>query len=209
MDTSGRAFTLFAHALPSARGNGEPVTGHLTLAPETAICTMIAAEDEDLFLTGADNGYGYIIKFSDFLTHFKNGKAVITLSSNDLPVPPLPISDVNSDRVAAITTGGRLLIFPVDQLPRLKKGKGNKIIHIPGSGKGPNQPEKLKLLKILPLNSNLVIYSGKHFLRLTPGNQQDYTSTRGRRGKLLPRGYRNVNNLEIIPIQPATHDTDS
>ncbi len=208
IDTSGRAYTLFSHALPSARGNGEPVTGHLTLAPDTNICYMIAAEDEDLFLNSADNGYGYIIKFSDFLTHFKNGKAVITLSPNDLPMAPLPISDVNSDNVAAITTDGRMLIFPVNQLPHMKKGKGNKIIHISASGKNQNHPVKLKFLKILPLNSKLVIYSGKHFLRLTPGNQQNYTSTRGRRGKLLPRGYRKVNDLEIIPIQPATDDTD-
>ncbi|NDY70604.1 DNA topoisomerase IV subunit A [Desulfobacter hydrogenophilus] len=208
IDTSGRAYTLFAHVLPSARGNGEPVTGHLTLAPDTTIYTMIAAEDDDLFLNGADNGYGYIIKFSDFLTNFKNGKAVITLSQNDVPMAPLPIPDVNSDSIAAITTSGRMLIFPVNQLPRLKKGKGNKIIHIPASGKSQNSPEKLKFLKILPLSSNLVIYSGKHFLRLTPGNQQDYTSTRGRRGKLLPRGYRNVDHLEIISPQPARDDTD-
>ena len=208
IDTSGRAYTLFSHTLPSARGNGEPVTGHLTLAPDTTICHMIAAEDEDLFLNCADNGYGYIIKFSDFLTNFKNGKAVITLSQNDLPMAPLPIPDVNSDNVAAITTSGRMLIFPVSQLPRLKKGKGNKIIHIPASGKSQNNPEKLKFLKILPLNSKLVIYSGKHFLRLTPGNQQNYTSTRGRRGKLLPRGYRKVDDLEIIPTQPETDDTD-
>ena len=208
IDTSGRAYTLFSHDLPSARGNGEPVTGHLTLAPDTTICYMLAAEDDDLFLNGADNGYGYIIKFSDFLTNFKNGKAVITLSQNDLPMAPLSIPDINSDNVAAITTSGRMLIFPVSQLPRLKKGKGNKIIHIPASGKSQNHPEKLKFLKILPLNSKLVIYSGKHFLRLTPGNQQNYTSTRGRRGKLLPRGYRKVDNLEIIPTRPATDDTD-
>ncbi|MDX9965063.1 DNA gyrase subunit A, partial [Desulfobacter postgatei] len=208
IDTSGRAYTLFSHALPSARGNGEPVTGHLTLAQDTSICYMITGEDEDLFINGADNGYGYIIKFSDFFTNFKNGKAVITLSENDLPIAPLPIPDVNSDSVAAITTGGRMLIFPVNQLPHLKKGKGNKIIHIPVSGKSKNHPEKLKFLKILPLSSNLVIYSGKHLLRLTPGNQQDYTSTRGRRGKLLPRGYRNVDDLEIIPTRPATDDTD-
>jgi len=208
IDTSGRAYTLFAYALPSARGNGEPVTGHLTLAPDTTICYMVAAGDGDLFLTGGDHGYGYIIKFSDFLTNFKNGKAVITLSGDDLPFAPLPIPDVNSDNVAAITTSGRMLIFPVSQLPHLKKGKGNKIVHIPASGKGQNQSEKLKFLKILPLSSNLVIHSGKHLLRLTPGNQQDYTSTRGRRGKLLPRGYRNVDDLEIIPIQPVTDDTD-
>lgn len=103
----------------------------------------------------------------------------------------------------AVTNRGRLLIFGLDQLPRLKKGKGNKIIHIPKPGQKDKDPEKLSFLAILPLEANIVIHSGKHFLRLGPGNQADYTGMRGRRGKLLPRGYRNVDRLEIIPIHPA------
>ncbi len=208
IDTTGRSYTLFSHALPSARGNGEPVTGHLTLAPDAVIGHMLSAQEEDLFLVGADNGYGFIIKFNDFLTNYKNGKALITVPKDCLPVDPLLIPDINKDNVLAVTNRGRMLIFSINQLPRLKKGKGNKIIHIPSPGKGQTDREKLKFLKILPLNSNLVIHAGKHFLRLTPGNQTDYESTRGRRGKLLPRGYRTVDNIEIIPLQPPDN-TDS
>ena len=208
IDTTGRTYTLFSHALPSARGNGEPVTGHLTIAPNAVIRHMLSAEQEDLFLVSADNGYGFIIKFNDFLTNYKNGKALITLTKGSLPIDPLFIPDITKDNVIAVTSQGRVLIFSINELPRLKKGKGNKIIHIPASGKGASDSEKLKFLKILPLNSNLVIHAGKHFLRLTPGNQTDYISARGRRGKLLPRGYRNVDNIEIVPIQQPD-DTDS
>ena len=208
IDNSGRSYTLFSHTLPSARGNGEPVTGHLTLAPDTAIRHMISGETGDLYLVGSNAGYGFMIEFSDFLTNYKNGKALINLKQGQEPLEPQPVPDVDSDAVLAITSKGRLLIFQLNQLPRLKKGKGNKIIHIPKQAKDDSDPEQLKFLKILPLNSNLVIHAGKHFLRLSPGNQTDYTGMRGRRGKLLPRGYRNVDSIEINPIQPAD-DTNS
>ncbi len=203
LDNTGRSYTLYSHALPSARSNGEPLTGHLTLAPDTAICYMVSGEEEDLYLMASDSGYGFIIEFTDFLTHYKNGKAVISLRPEQLPVPPEPVPDIKTDNVLAITSRGRLLIFELNQLPRLKKGKGNKIIHIPRADRKETDPEKLKFLKILPLNSNLVIHAGKHFLRLGPGNQKDYTGMRGRRGKLLPRGYRNVDTIDVIPVQPA------
>ncbi len=208
IDNTGRSYTLFPHVLPSARSNGEPVTGHLTLAPETAIRHMLSGEAQDLYLVSSDSGYGFIIEFSDFLTNYKNGKAVITLQKEQDPLEPKPVPDIESDNVLAITSKGRLLIFELNQLPRLKKGKGNKIIHIPKQGKDESEPEQLNFLKILPLNSNLVIHAGKHFLRLSPGNQMDYTGMRGRRGKLLPRGYRNVDSIEVLPVQPAD-DTNS
>jgi len=203
LDNTGRSYTLFSHVLPSARSNGEPVTGHLTLAPDTAITHMVSGEEKDLYLMGSDNGYGFIMGFNDFLTNYKNGKAVISLKPDQLPVRPEPVPDIATDNVLAVTSRGRLLIFELNQLPRLRKGKGNKIIHIPRSDQDDSHPEKLKFLKILPLNSNLVIHAGKHFLRLSPGNQEDYIGMRGRRGKLLPRGYRNVEAIEVIPIQPA------
>ncbi|MEH0021044.1 MAG: DNA topoisomerase IV subunit A [Desulfobacter sp.] len=207
IDNTGRSYTLLSHTLPSARGNGEPVTGHLTLAPDTMIRHMVSGEPQDLFLVSSDRGYGFIMEFSEFLTNYKNGKAVITLKDDQSPLRPEPIPHIESDNVLAVTSKGRLLIFKLDQLPRLKKGKGNKIIHIPKPGKDESAPEKLKLLKILPLESILVIHSGKHFLRLNPGNQADYTGMRGRRGKLLPRGYRNVDTIEVLPVQPADNTT--
>ncbi|WDP88591.1 MAG: DNA topoisomerase IV subunit A [Desulfobacter sp.] len=203
LDNTGRSYTLYSHTLPSARGNGEPVTGHLTLTPGSTIHHMVAGEDKDLFLMASDRGYGFIMAFSDYLTNYKNGKAVLTLQKDQSPLPPQRVPDMEKDNVLAVTTMGRLLIFKLNELPRLKKGKGNKIIHLPLPLKNEARPEKLKFLKILPLNSNLVIHAGKHFLRLSPGNQADYTGMRGRRGKLLPRGYRNVDTVEVIPVQPV------
>jgi len=200
LDNTGRSYTLFSHTLPSARSNGEPVTGHLTMAPGAAICYMMSGEAQDLYLVASDKGYGFVMEFNDFLTNYKNGKAVISLQKGQLPISPRPVPSIDTDNVLAVTSRGRLLIFELNQLPRLKKGKGNKIIHIPKAAPEETQPEILKFLKILPLNSNLVIHAGKHFLRLSPGNQQDYTGMRGRRGKLLPRGYRNVETIEVIPI---------
>lgn len=203
LDNGGRSYMLFSHALPSARGNGEPLTGHLSLQPDTSIKFMLSQENTDLFLVGSDNGCGFIIQFSDFLTNYKNGKAVISIKEGFNLLVPKQLYDLETDRIVAITSQGRLLIFPINQLPRLKKGQGNKIINIPKKQLNAEDPEKLKLLKILPLNSNLVIHSGKHFLRLNPGNQADYTGMRGYRGKKLPRGYQSVDKIEVIPVKSA------
>jgi len=203
LDNFGRSYMLFSHALPSARGNGEPLTGHLSLQPGTVFKFMLTREEDSFFLVGSDNGYGFIIKFSDFMTTYKNGKAVISIKEEFQLLAPEPVSDLEQDNIVAVTTQGRLLIFPLNQLPKLKKGIGNKIITIPKKELNLKDPEKLKFLKILPLHSYLVIHSGKHFLKLSPGNQTDYTGMRGYRGKKLPRGYQNVDNLEVIPIKTA------
>ncbi|MCK4767631.1 MAG: DNA topoisomerase IV subunit A [Desulfobacula sp.] len=202
LDNTGRSYMLFSHSLPSARSNGEPLTGHLSIQPNAFIKFMLSGESENHFLVGSDSGYGFIIKFSDFLTHFKNGKAVITLKPNHQLLHPDKVVDLGKDTIAAVTSKGRLLIFALDQLPNLIKGQGNKIISIPKKELRSTNPEMVKLLKILPLNANLVIYSGRHFLKLNPANQKDYTGMRGHRGKKLPRGYQNVDHVEIVVIKP-------
>jgi topoisomerase-4 subunit A len=203
IDNTGRSFMLYSHDLPSARGNGEPLTGHLSLTPGSQIQCMISGDDTDYYLVGSDNGYGFIIQFSDFMTQYKNGKAVIHLKPGFSLLAPDPICDLQNDCVAAVTKKGRLLIFPLNQLPCLKKGQGNKIISIPKKDLLKNGADRLIFLKILPPESHLVIHSGKHFLRLSPGNQTDYSGKRGHRGKLLPRGYQNVNRVDVIPIEPV------
>jgi len=200
LDSSGRSYTLYPHVLPSARSNGEPLTGHLSLQPDVRICCMLSQTDTTHFLVGSDSGYGFIIQFSDFLTHFKNGKSVITLKKHAVPMRPQPILDLETDAVAAVTTKGRMLIFPLQELPRLKKGQGNKIITIPKKEWTSPDPEKLKFLKILPYHSNLVIHAKKHSLHLDVDRQADYTGMRGHRGRLLPRGYRKVDTVEVISM---------
>lgn len=202
LDNTGQSYMLFSHTLPSARGNGEPLTGHLSIQPNAYIKFMLSAENDNHFLMGSDNGYGFIIKFDDLLTNYKNGKAVVSLKKNHELLKPEIVIDLEKDSIAAVTSVGRLLIFKLRQLPNLKKGQGNKIISIPGKTLNATTPETLAFLKILPLNANLLIYSGRHCLNLSPGNQKDYTGMRGRRGKKLPRRYQNVDHVEIVPIEP-------
>ena len=208
LDNTGRSYMLFSHTLPSARSNGEPLTGHLSIQSNAHIKFMLSAENNNHFLMGSDNGYGFIVKFDDFLTNYKNGKAIVTLKENHELLNPEAVIDLEKDSIAAITSKGRLLIFKLRQLPNLKKGKGNKIISIPKKELKSTTPEILSFLKILPLNANLFIYSGRHFLKLSPGNQKDYTGMRGHRGKKLPRGYQNVDRVEIIPIEPNGDSAD-
>ncbi|WP_029725149.1 DNA topoisomerase IV subunit A [Desulfotignum balticum] len=197
LDSTGRSYTLYSHVLPSARSNGEPLTGHLSLQNNARICFMLSETLASHFLMASDTGYGFIIQFSDFLTHFKNGKSVITLKNDAVLMPPCPVTMLETDAVAAVTTKGRMLIFPLNELPRLKKGQGNKLITIPRKEQISPDPEKIKFLTTLPLHANIVIHSKKHSLVLKPGNQADYVKKRGTRGKLLPRGYRSVDKLEV------------
>ncbi|MCF8112436.1 MAG: DNA topoisomerase IV subunit A [Desulfotignum sp.] len=199
LDSFGRSYTLYTHVLPSARSNGEPLTGHLSLQNTARVSFMLSETQSEYFLVGSDTGYGFVIKFSDFLTNFKNGKAVVTLKKQSALMPPQPVTALETDTIVAVTTKGRMLIFPLGEMPQLKKGQGNKIITIPRKERISTDPEKLKFLKILPLYSNLVIHSKKHSFVLKKGNQADYTGIRGHRGKRLPRGYRNVDKLEVIP----------
>jgi topoisomerase-4 subunit A len=200
-DNTGRSYMLYSHTLPSARGNGEPLTGHLSITAEAHIKFMLSGEDSNHFLMGSDKGYGFIVKFNDLLTNYKNGKAIVTLKENNQLLHPQKIIDLEKDHIAAVTSLGRLLIFTLNQLPNLQKGMGNKIISIPKKELHSSDGERLKFLKILPLGSILVIHSGKHFFKLTPGNQKDYTGMRGHRGKKLPRGFQNVNKVEIMLIK--------
>ncbi|MCG8639288.1 MAG: DNA topoisomerase IV subunit A [Desulfobacterales bacterium] len=206
LDNTGRSFVLFSHSLPSARGNGEPLTGHLTLQPQAKIEYMLSGEEDRHFLVASNAGYGFVIKFSDFLTQYKNGKAVVTLKDRFELLEPEPIADLETDRIAAISSKGRLLIFGLNELPCLKKGLGNKIISIPKKEWNSDDPEYLKFLKILPLHANLVVHSGKHFVRLSPGNQMDYTGKRGHRGRKLPRGYQNVSRVDVLAGKKSGED---
>ncbi|MFU8768965.1 MAG: DNA topoisomerase IV subunit A, partial [Desulfotignum sp.] len=197
LDSQGRSYSLYPHVLPSARSNGEPLTGHLSLPNAVRICFMLSEIEGTCFLMSADTGYGFVVQFSDLLTPFKNGKAVVTLKNGAALMPPQPVKRLDTDAVVAVTTRGRMLIFPLGELPQLKKGQGNKIITIPRKERTASDPEKLKFLKILPLRADIVIQSKKHSLALNAGNQADYAGMRGQRGKLLPRGYRDVDRLEI------------
>ncbi|MCP3898323.1 MAG: DNA topoisomerase IV subunit A, partial [Desulfobacteraceae bacterium] len=199
LDSNGRSYSIPCHTLPSARGFGEPITGRLTLKQGAHIQYILTNKNDALIFLSSDQGYGFITKFSNFITKNRNGKALINIPENGKLLPPQLINDMDNQIMAAVTTKGRLLLFPVSQMPQLDKGKGNKIIAIPKKELESSEPEKLKLLKILPDNENLVILTKRDSLILNKGNQENYVGKRAQRGKKLPRGYQVIKSLKVEP----------
>ncbi|MBU1168827.1 MAG: DNA topoisomerase IV subunit A [Proteobacteria bacterium] len=197
LDSTGRTYAIQAHALPSARGQGEPVTGRMNIPPEATVCDALMGEPEDLVLMASDAGYGFIASLSDLYTKNRNGKVVLSLPDQAQPLKPIKIKEMTSNLLAAISNEGRMLLFPLKDLPTLARGKGNKIINI-SSRRAKAREELLQTLFIIPPDSQLIIYSGKRHFTLKEGNLASYVGSRGLRGKKLPRGYQKVDNYEII-----------
>ncbi len=194
LDAAGRTYSLAAHTLPSARGYGEPLTGRFSLPPGATFTAVVMAPPDHLLLLASDAGYGFITRFEDLTTRNVKGKALISLPEGARPLPPLPVAATAGHLLAAVTTEGRMLVFPLDKLPTLSKGKGNKIIHIPTKRAAARQ-ELLSHLCIVTEADALTIFAGKRFFKLTAGNLAQYVAERGRRGKKLPRGFQNVDRL--------------
>ncbi len=187
LGSDGRSYSLESHSLPSARSQGEPITGRLNITAGTNMRQVVMGEDEQLWLVGSDAGYGFVCKGSDLLSKNRSGKALVNLPQNSEIMPPKSIADLDSDEILAITNLGRMLLFPIKDLPQLGKGKGNKIINIPAA-KSKEREEYLSHLISLPKESTLTLYAGKRKLGLKQSDLDNFRGERGRRGSLLPRG---------------------
>jgi topoisomerase-4 subunit A len=154
----------------------------------------LLGQDDDLYVMASTTGYGFVVTLNDLYTRQKAGKVVITLSSGGVALPPLPITDLASDLLAVVSMTGRLLIFPLAQLPRLPRGKGYKLITAPA------EPEEaptatIAALTCLPAHQPLTLYCGQRHLTLKSSDIVRYTSARGQRGTKLPRGFQRVDRL--------------
>jgi topoisomerase IV subunit A len=196
LDTTGRAYSLPAHTLPSARGYGEPLSGRLVVPPKASFTAVLMGEPKQMLLMASDAGYGFLTHLADLVTKNQKGKAIQTLPKGSLPLTPLRIKNMDDTFLAAITNEGRLLLFPISDLPVIPKGKGNKIIQIPPK-RARQRQELLTFLLPVPNGSTLTIFAGKRHFRLTFGNLMDFAGERGRRGKKLPRGFQNVDRVEV------------
>ena len=205
-DTTGRSYAIDPITLPSARGQGEPLTGKLTLPPGATVEHMLMEGDDQKLLMASDAGYGFVCTFNDLVARNRAGKALITLPDNAHVMPPLVIDD-ESDMLLAITAAGRMLMFPVSDLPQLSKGKGNKIINIPAAEAAAGQ-DGLAHLFVLPPQSTLTIHVGKRKIKLRPEELQKVTGERGRRGSLM-RGLQKIDRVEIdSPRRAAAGDSE-
>ncbi len=196
IDSTGRSYSLAAHSLPSARGQGEPLTGRLTPPPGASFECVLLPEDDALYVIASDAGYGFVVKGEDLQAKNKAGRALLSLPAGARVIAPRSLDSRDEDWLAAVTTEGRLLVFPVRDLPQLGKGKGNKIIGIPGD-RVASREEYLIDLAVLPAGATLVLQAGKRTLSLRADDLEHYKGERGRRGNKLPRGFQRVESLVV------------
>ncbi|MCO7057910.1 DNA topoisomerase IV subunit A [Pseudomonas juntendi] len=196
IDSTGRSYSLAAHSLPSARGQGEPLTGRLTPPPGATFDCVLLPEDDALYVVASDAGYGFVVKGEDLQAKNKAGKGLLSLPNGAKVMTPRPVANREQDWLAAVTTEGRLLVFKVSDLPQLGKGKGNKIIGVPGD-RVASREEFVTDLAVVADGATLVLQAGKRTLSLKPDDLEHYKGERGRRGSKLPRGFQRVDSLQV------------
>ena len=195
-DSTGRAYSLPTHQLPSARGQGEPLTGRIAPPSGATFEGLMTGTEHQKFLLATDAGYGFVAKFSDLIAKNKAGKAVLSLPKGSQVMPPVIVPERQNLLVAAATSEGRLLVFPLADLPELAKGKGNKIIGIP-SARAQAREELLVGLLVFGDGDVVQVQSGRQYLKLKLSDLENYRGERGRRGNRLPKGFQKVSGLAI------------
>jgi topoisomerase-4 subunit A len=196
LDSTGRAYTVASHNLPSARGQGEPVTGRINPPSGASFEGMMMGAEDQLYLLASDAGYGFVAKLGDLQTKNRSGKAAISLPKGGLVLQPSTIHSVEGSWVAAVTNEGRLLAFPLADLPQLARGKGNKIIGIP-SARVQSREEFVVAVQVISEKDSLLVYAGKRHIKLKFSELEHYRGERGRRGNKLPRGFQKVDAMSI------------
>ena len=198
MDSTGRTYCLLAHKLPSARGHGEPLSSGLNPPPGATWAGVLMGGPEDLYLIASDAGYGLVVKLGDLLTDRRAGKAVLKVPKGAKALPPRRVMGYQDDWLAAVTNTGRIIVFAVGDLPQMEKGKGDKILGIPGA-KVQKREEYLIGIAVFKEGQQLMLRTGKGELKLRSGNDIDqYVSERGLRGSKLPRGHQKVKEIEAL-----------
>lgn len=195
-DSEGKVYSLPGHVLPSARGQGEPLTGKLNPAEGALFEAMVGGEPEQKVLLASDAGYGFVATISDLYVKNRNGKACIKLPENSLILAPRIVPDRSDLFVACATSVGRLLMFSIAELPELSRGKGNKLISIP-SAKAASREEYVIDVQLLSEDDALTVHAGKRHFTLKGADLAHYKGERGRRGNRLPRGLQNVTHLQV------------
>jgi topoisomerase-4 subunit A len=194
IDSSGRSFSCEAHLLPSARTQGEPLTGRFSLVAGETVDQVLMAKDEQAMLLASDAGYGFICRFADLVSRNKNGKAVLNLPTGAKILPPCLVHNHDTDQLVVVSNEGRMLIFPVKDLPELAKGKGNKMISIP-TLRAQSREEYVVAAAVVAEGLPITLSAGKRKLTLKAADLEHYRGERGRRGNKLPRGLQRVDAI--------------
>ena len=194
VDSTGRVYSVIAGTLPSARGQGEPLSSRFKPPDGAAFCGAMIGDNEQKYLLASDAGYGFIATLSDLVSRNKAGKAVLRVPAGGKAVVPAPVPRDKECLIAAVSSIGRLLLFEMEELPELAKGKGNKLINIPGP-KYKSGEEKMVAAAGVPEDGHLEVYTGTRKMTIKWNDLDDYYGDRALRGTLLPKGWRKVERL--------------
>lgn len=194
LDSTGRSYSTLAHTLPSARGNGEPLTGRFSPAAGASFQALVTGDNDTRFVLASSHGYGFVTRFENLTGRQKAGKSMLSLTPGSVVVQPVAVSDAAKDRIVAVTSAGHLLAFPVAELPELDKGKGNKLIEIPKAKRG---TERVVAIAVVSPGGTLQVKSGSRTMSLSFKDLDEYLGARASRGGLLPRGWQKVDALSV------------
>jgi topoisomerase-4 subunit A len=194
IDSTGRVYSVIAQTLPSARGQGDPLSGRFKPPDGAEFCGTMIGEPTDRWLLASDAGYGFIATLEDLVSRNKAGKSILRVPAGGRAVVPASVPADRECLIAAVSSIGRLLLFEMDDLPELAKGKGNKLINIPGK-KYQSGEEKMVAATVLPEDGNLLIHTDSRTMTLKWNDVDDYYGERALRGSLLPKGWRKVVRL--------------
>lgn len=195
IDSTGRTYAVPAHTLPSARGQGEPLTGKLTPPGGAHFCGVMTGDANQLYLLSTTHGYGFIVKLEDCITRNKKGKTLLRVPAGADVLPPVAVNDLEHDWVAAASSEGHLLFHHIAELPQMPKGKGIKIINIPAA-KLKSGEEYVSAITVINEEQGLFIQSGKRHKVMKPVDMENFEGERGQRGRKLPQGFRAVERLK-------------
>jgi len=205
LDSTGRTYSLPANTLPSARGQGEPLTGKLSLPSGARFTHTLLGKDSDQYLLSSVEGYGFICSLEAMQSRNKAGKVTLTAGDNVAILPPVAVRHLETDWLALVSTTGYLLLIRAAELPLLAKGKGNKLISLKKGGLG-IADEALAFVLVLSEGEQLVVHVDNRKKPLGVKTQElaDYRGERAQRGKLLPKGYQQVSALETQVVDRGT-----
>ena len=194
--SNGRTYSIKAHTLPSARGQGEPITGRISLEKDATIVSAVLDNEDAHYLIASDAGYGFVAQLKDLFAKNKAGKATLSLPNSAQVMTPVLVQDPEQGRVVAVTNEGRMLAFDIASLPKMAKGKGNKMISIP-TARAADREELMVAMACIQPNDLLTAYAGKRFMSFVQKDLEEYIGERGRRGLKLPRGFQRIDSLEV------------
>lgn len=200
LDSTGRTYSIAAHSLPSARGQGEPATGRLNAPSGVTFIGVMMGDDAQQMLMATDAGYGFVAKLSDLHTKNRSGKVAISIPKGGCVLAPALISDIENSLVVSVSNEGRMLAFPLTDVPHLARGKGNKLINIPSSRLQAREEFVVAVAVVTP-GQQLLVHSGKRYLNLKLADLEHYRGERGRRGNKLPRGFQKVDKVELAATE--------